>query len=207
MEQASKVFPTEVTAWPDNTEIDDTVNSGEVCTGPEDFLVVLYHKDIRFIVIMLQLNEDGEGDIAMNDETNSNMDTIVTRTLRKIMEAQHDPDEMIYDRRVDDAIQLAVKSCRQTIYEITASVLPSTTPKQHYYRNLHDFLHPTTFYVQLTADTDDNMHATKMDDNAIHKYASTCEAAVPILLRDCLSRPMMRRRQVELISPSKLSFL
>lgn len=112
----------------------DGFEVGEVLTGPDDCRIVLYYDHLRFILVMTktEIREDGD---------------VVADLFLKIEEAENDPDEMMFDRYLEDVRELAILACKHTMYTLAASV-PKPSSKQ---LSLEDFLHPATFCLQLRA--------------------------------------------------------
>src|SRR2546423_3522260 len=124
---------------------DDGFEAGEVFTGPEDCQIVLHYQGVRFIIVMIRLNDWKDSDI-------------VESLFQKINEAENDPDKMTYHRCLEDVRETAIAACKKAMYKLASSV-----PNSNKVRSLDDFLHPTTFYLRLST-VEGHLQATKMDD-------------------------------------------
>ncbi|OCT45765.1 hypothetical protein CLCR_01739 [Cladophialophora carrionii] len=77
----------------------------------------------------------------------------------EIEEAEKDPDEMVFDRCLEDFRELVISTCQHNMYTLAASG-PRPNSRQ---ASLEDFLHPPTFYLQLHT-ASGKLEAVEMDD-------------------------------------------
>lgn len=131
----------------DTPEVEaDGFEAGEVFTGPHDCQIVLYYDHQRFILTMAKPESREDGDV-------------VADLFLKLEEAENDPDEMMVDRCLEDVRENAISACKQTMYTLAASVQKLNSKQL----SLEDFLHPTTFYLQLRT-VKGKLQAFEIDD-------------------------------------------
>lgn len=110
----------------------DGIEVKEVMASSDDCQIVLTYNGIRFILVIVRPTDPTNGDI-------------MAEWFRKIKESEIDPDETTDDECLEDLRESAISVCKDTTYTLSSSVQVSELERQ----SLEDFLHPTTFYLQL----------------------------------------------------------
>jgi len=119
--------------------------------------MVRYYDNQRFVLVMMKPEKREDGDV-------------VADLFLKIEEAENDPDQLMLDRCLEDVRELAISACKHTMYTLAASVQrPNRKPL-----SLEDFLHPTTFYLQLRT-VEGKLQAIRIDE--ISRFATIHEPA------------------------------
>ncbi|EXJ60857.1 hypothetical protein A1O7_05010 [Cladophialophora yegresii CBS 114405] len=120
----------------------DGFEVSDVFTEPDDHGMVLYYDHKRFVLLTRTPGSREDGDI-------------VSHFFLRVEKAEKDPDEMVFDRCLEDFLELVISICKHTMQA-----------------SLEDFLHPTTFYLQYhiangkldTVEMDDVSRAAIMTD-------------------------------------------
>ncbi|OAP56019.1 hypothetical protein AYL99_10171 [Fonsecaea erecta] len=115
-------------------------------TGPDDYRIVLCYDHHRFILVVTKPETREDGDV-------------VSDFFERIEEAENDPDERMFDRCLEDVREIATSACKHTMYALAASTSNPNGKQQ----SLEDFLHPTTFCLQLRT-VQGRLHAVEIDD-------------------------------------------
>ena len=131
---------------------------GEVFTGPDECEIVLLLGHTRFILIIKKPDCQTRGDV-------------VADFFLKLEGSEHDPDDLAYERCLEDFRELAISASKDTMYKMADSVRKPHGSAQ----NLEDFLYPTTFYLQLHT-VDGHLHAFEVEDTS--EYADTHDPAL-----------------------------
>lgn len=147
---------------------EDDFEVGDICTGPEDFQMVLTYNRVRFVLVMTRPEREQDNHI-------------VATLFRKMDEAENDPDEMAYDRCLEGVREFIISGCKNTMYHLASSIPRINDEPQ----SLEDFLHPTTVYLRLES-AQGHIKATELKN--IEHYASTHESV--FLPMGCVPQPI-----------------
>lgn len=141
---------------------------GDICRGPDDCQMVLTYNRVRFILVMTRPEQRQDNHV-------------VATLFRKMDEAENDPDEMAYDRCLEDVREFIISDCKNTMYHLASSIPHVNDQPQ----SLEDFLHPITFYLRLES-AQGHIQATELKE--IEHYASTHERV--FLPMGCVPQPI-----------------
>lgn len=163
-------LPTEMDSQSDRSDRDlqeFEYDGIEVMSSPDDCQIVLTHNRTRFILAMVRPSDPKTGDP-------------LTKWFRKLEDSENDPDEMAYDRCLEELRDCAISACKDTMYTLSSSVPVSRQERQ----SLENFLHPMTFCLQLFSEQG-TLRAHRIHDTT--KYVKKLEPAT--LSRNLLSQP------------------
>jgi hypothetical protein len=139
----------------------------EIMLSPDDLQIVLTHNCTRFILAVVRPTDPKQGDV-------------LAKWFRKLEDSENEPDEMAYDRCLEELRDSAISACKDKMYTLSSSVPVSRQERQ----SLENFLYPMTFCLQLFSEQG-ALRAYRIHDTA--KYVKKLEPAT--LPRNLLSRP------------------
>ena len=139
----------------------------EVMSSPDDCQIVLTHNRTRFILAMVRPTDPKKGDV-------------LAKWFRKLEDSENDPDEMAYDRCLEELRDSAISACKDKMYTLSSSMPAMRMERQ----SLKNFLYPMNFCLELFSEQG-TLRAHRIHDTT--KYVKKHEPAT--LPRNLLSRP------------------